>query len=54
MADSRPTPSQPASSSKRPYVRPTLIEYGSISKLTQSGGATRVESGVPSMKMNCL
>ncbi|MGE3277962.1 MAG: lasso RiPP family leader peptide-containing protein [Vicinamibacterales bacterium] len=39
---------------KRPYTRPVLTEYGSISKLTQSGGATRVESGVPSMKMNCL
>lgn len=32
---------------KRPYVKPRLREYGSIAKLTQSGGSTRVEAGSP-------
>ncbi|MGE0039651.1 MAG: lasso RiPP family leader peptide-containing protein [Vicinamibacterales bacterium] len=41
------------SGSKRQYAPPVLIEYGSISKLTQSGGSTKAESGVPQMKM-CL
>ncbi|MGE0040494.1 MAG: lasso RiPP family leader peptide-containing protein [Vicinamibacterales bacterium] len=36
------------------WQAPELTEYGSIAKLTQSGGATRIESGVPRMKMNCL
>jgi hypothetical protein len=40
---------------RRPYQRPVLTEYGSISKLTRSGGATRSESASPRMRlMNCL
>ncbi|MGE0039652.1 MAG: hypothetical protein AB7V01_00575 [Vicinamibacterales bacterium] len=35
------------------WHRPELVTYGSISKLTQSGGSTKKESGVPRMKM-CL
>ncbi len=30
---------------KRPYVKPTIREYGSIAKLTQSGGSTKPEAG---------
>jgi hypothetical protein len=30
---------------RRPYAKPALHEYGSIAKLTQSGGTTRSESG---------
>ena len=37
---------------RRPYAKPVLIEYGSISKLTQSGGSTLNE---PATKMKpCL
>jgi hypothetical protein len=30
---------------KRPYSKPALHEYGSIAKLTQSGGTTKSEAG---------
>ena len=30
---------------KRPYVKPQMREYGSIAKLTQSGGSTKPEAG---------
>ena len=30
---------------KRRYVKPALQEYGSIAKLTQSGGSTKTEGG---------
>ena len=29
----------------KPYTKPRLREYGSIAKLTQSGGSTMSESG---------
>lgn len=48
-----PDAAQP-SPARRPYVAPELVEYGSIAKLTQSGGSTRSESGVPVMRMACL
>lgn len=38
---------------KRPYAKPKLQEYGSVAKLTQSGGSTMTESGVPLMR-SCL
>lgn len=42
-------------STRRPYQRPVLTEYGSISKLTRSGGATRTESASPRRRlMSCL
>jgi len=40
-----------SSGAKRPYAKPRLQEYGSIAKLTQSGGSTKPET--PSMH-NCL
>jgi hypothetical protein len=33
---------------RRPWETPQLIEYGSVAKLTQSGGSTIKETGVPS------
>ena len=36
---------------KRPYAKPRIREYGSIAKLTQSGGSTRAET--PTMR-SCL
>jgi hypothetical protein len=30
---------------KRPYVKPKLQEYGTVAKLTQSGGSTKSEAG---------
>jgi hypothetical protein len=33
---------------KRPYAKPKIQEYGSIAKLTQSGGSTKPE--FPTMK----
>ncbi|MGE3277963.1 MAG: hypothetical protein AB7O67_22840 [Vicinamibacterales bacterium] len=54
MADpSHPGTARQADGKSR-WHEPRLVEYGSIGKLTQSGGATRTESGVPRMKMQCL
>ncbi|MDP1569782.1 MAG: lasso RiPP family leader peptide-containing protein [Vicinamibacterales bacterium] len=38
----------------RTYEPPVLVEYGTIAKLTQSGGSTRQEGGVPVMRTGCL
>ena len=35
---------------RRPYAKPTLLEYGSVAKLTQSAGSTAIEAGSPKMK----
>ena len=40
-------------STRRPYAKPKLIEYGSVAKLTQSGGSTLTELASPKMK-KCL
>jgi hypothetical protein len=37
---------------RRPYTKPKLVEYGSVAKLTQSGGST-VNEPAPKMK-GCL
>lgn len=40
---------------KRRYVPPTLSEYGSVAKLTQTGAGTGADGGVdPTMMMACL
>jgi hypothetical protein len=36
---------------KRQYRRPALVEYGPISKLTRTGGQTRVEPTGPAMRL---
>jgi len=38
---------RPAKGARRPYAKPAIKEYGSIAKLTQSGGSTKAESGRP-------
>jgi hypothetical protein len=51
----QPPRDAPASSAKRQYRRPALVEYGPISKLTRSGGSTRSESLTPVMMAgSCL
>jgi hypothetical protein len=40
---------------KQVYAKPQLIEYGSVAKLTQSGGSTSNEAQTPRrMKGMCL
>ena len=36
---------RPERAGKRPYAKPRIREYGSIAKLTQSGGSTKPEAG---------
>ena len=38
---------------RRPYAKPKLLEYGSVAKLTQSGGSTANEPATK-MKGKCL
>lgn len=45
----------PGSQAKKAYVAPSLIEYGSIEKLTQSGNGTGTDGGgMAGMMMVCL
>lgn len=48
-----PAAPAPATSvaSRRPYQRPVLTEYGSLGKLTQSGGMTQFEGASGRMMM---
>lgn len=39
---------------RRLYSRPALVEYGSVAKLTQTGGSTNNEGSVIAKKMQCL
>lgn len=39
---------------RRPYRTPALIQYGSVTKLTQSGSSTSPEGTVPAKAMMCL
>ncbi|HEY2907349.1 MAG TPA: lasso RiPP family leader peptide-containing protein [Vicinamibacterales bacterium] len=39
---------------RRPYSAPSLVQYGSVAKLTQSGGSTSAEGTVPAKSMMCL
>ena len=39
---------------KKPYEEPRLVEYGSIAKLTQSGGGSRTDWGSMKMTGTCL
>jgi hypothetical protein len=43
----RPPRAQPAraTGSRRPYVPPRIVDYGSVSKLTQTGGITTMDTG---------
>jgi hypothetical protein len=42
-----PERESPPAPAKKAYRKPVLTEYGSISKLTRTGGATRTELGSP-------
>ncbi len=46
--------STPPSRDRRPYVTPTLVQYGSVAKLTQSGSSTSPEGTIPAKAMMCL
>lgn len=58
MSDKRPAqpderkPSEPLRSARRRYEPPRLVEYGSVGKLTQTGGNTTKDTGA--MKRVCL
>lgn len=51
VASTRPHKGDPT---RRPYASPQLREYGSIARLTHTGGSTNSEFGVPRMKKSCL
>jgi hypothetical protein len=38
---------QPSVRVRRPYERPALVEYGSIARLTRSGGSSVMEGPTP-------
>ena len=44
----------PIAADRRPYRAPALVQFGSIAKLTQSGGSTSPEGTVPAKAMMCL
>ena len=39
---------------RRPYVSPELVEYGTVAKLTQTGGGSVMEFGSMMRMMLCL
>jgi hypothetical protein len=43
-----------AADERKPYSPPRLIEYGTVAKLTQSGGATVFDFSGGMMRMPCL
>jgi hypothetical protein len=47
-------PARFAKSGKKAYRTPTLIEYGPISRLAQSGGTVSLADAGQSMRMSCL
>jgi hypothetical protein len=50
--DRREEPRQTPRPTRRRYEPPKLVEYGSVGKLTQTGGVTTKDTG--SMKRVCL
>ena len=57
MAERNPPRQAPAVTERPPrkrYSTPHLEEYGHVAKLTQSGGTTMAETGVPAMMTGCL
>jgi len=47
-----PTPDATLGPPKKPYVKPRLIEYGPVEKLTHTGSAALGDAGP--MMMTCL
>lgn len=49
---SRSRRAQSESSAPKPYVAPELVEYGTVAKLTQTGGSTTIDFvGMMGMKL---
>jgi hypothetical protein len=46
-SNSRSPRAQPAGpmATRRPYIPPRIVDYGSVSKLTQTGGVTTMDTG---------
>ena len=44
----------PSGKPRRPYAKPKLLEYGSVAKLTQSGGSTANEPAPKKKRGACL
>lgn len=45
---------RPAASGRRPYVKPSLTEYGSIAKLTQGTATKQSDGKAGGFIMTCL
>ena len=57
MAERNPPRQVPPDTERPPrkrYSTPRLEEYGHVAKLTQSGGTTMSETGIPAMMSGCL
>jgi len=57
MAERNPPRQGPVVTERPPrkrYTTPRLEEYGHVAKLTQSGGSTMTETGIPLMMSSCL
>jgi hypothetical protein len=48
----RPSRQESPAGGRRRYVPPRVVDYGSVSKLTQTGGITTKDAG--NMKQVCL
>lgn len=46
-------PRSPRRTTKKPYAKPALTEYGSVAKLTRGSGGS-VADGASGMMKNCL
>ncbi len=53
MRDTDSRKAQQPDGAKKPYTRPTLIEYGSVAKLTMTKGSTQTEISA-NKKKACL
>jgi hypothetical protein len=47
-------PARPPTSGKKSYRTPTLIEYGPIGRLAQTGGTVSLADAGQAMRMPCL
>lgn len=52
--DPRSTSARPAAGGRRPYVKPSLTEYGSIAKLTQGTRTNQSDGKAGGFRMGCL
>jgi hypothetical protein len=52
--DAGSTPTRRAAAGRRPYVKPSLTEYGSIAKLTQGTATKQSDGKAGGFIMTCL